>query len=304
MAPIDLANPPAIIKPTPPKGWEYKDGVLRKKHKTKKANFLLNPYVLAPGTQELMMVGSIDFATGDYLGIVDRNTSGTSPQKLTFSMWLKRDSFGSGDNLFGHAFEFDDEGSPVQAPGLFADHATTSNELDIEIGNEDTGNPNYKESYSDPIGSDSNWMHLVWLVDTTATNVADRIILYKNNSEITPAATAGVTQNDTFSDLLQDGNDDWYIGALYTESGVLAEWDGHIADFIAVFGQALSPSNFGYDNGGTWSWKDPVITYGPDDFRINPQDDTEIGKDQTGNGYDFTLNGLDSSNFSTDVPPV
>lgn len=84
-----------------------------------------------------------------------------------------------------------------------------------------------------------------------------------------------------------------------------AFFEGKLSDLIVVEGQSLAPDNFGFDDGGTWKWKDYEGVFGDHGFRINPQDSSEIGTDQSGNGNDFTLNNMGTGNFdSGDTPPT
>ena len=78
-----------------------------------------------------------------------------------------------------------------------------------------------------------------------------------------------------------------------------ATFAGQIAEFIWIDGSAISLSSV-YDSG---SPVDPSgLTFGDDGCHLNFADSSDLGKDVSGNGNDFTLTNIDASNQSTNVP--
>lgn len=76
-------------------------------------------------------------------------------------------------------------------------------------------------------------------------------------------------------------------------------FNGNMAEFVFIDGQALDPTSFA-DAG---SPKDPSgLTFGDNGFYLNFSNSSDLGEDASGNGNDWTLNNIDSSNQSTNVP--
>ena len=141
----------------------------------------------------------------------------------------------------------------------------------------------------------AQWYHICIGVDTDAS---DKVLFYVDGTE---EGNDGYTKvGDT--EMFENGGE-VSIGRshVFADDYISAK----IADFIVVEGQQLAATDFGYDNGGTWSWKDYAGSFGTHGFRVNPQNSSQIGTDQSGNGYSFTLNNMDTSNFDgADFPPT
>jgi hypothetical protein len=80
--------------------------------------------------------------------------------------------------------------------------------------------------------------------------------------------------------------------------------NGLLAEFVFIDGQDLTPTSFAYNNGGTWSAKDPSgLTFGNNGFYLKFANSGNMGEDSSSNGNDWTLNSVDASNQSANVPP-
>ena len=74
-----------------------------------------------------------------------------------------------------------------------------------------------------------------------------------------------------------------------------------IADYIWVDNQLLTPTSFGYDNAGTWSWQDFTGSFsGSTDVRLLFGNAGNLGQATVGN--DWTVNGSPTQETS-DLPP-
>jgi len=249
--------------------------------------------VVPPVGVSLDMAGSIVFNGSDeYLRIGSFSSSSPDQKTFTISLWAKRDNTSS-DEVW-----FDMRNGGSSRFQIFYDDV--DDQLALVSYNGSTFDISYGKTNE---VVDTQWQHWVYAVDTTQATEADRVKQYLDGVEIVPAGgTSDLPSQNTDLDIFNNG-DSVRIGDTNSESDL--KYDGRLADFIVVEGQALSPSNFGYDNSGTWSWKNYTGSYGSHGFRINPQNSGEIGDDQSGNGYDFTLNNMGSSNFdSSDKPPV
>ena len=83
----------------------------------------------------------------------------------------------------------------------------------------------------------------------------------------------------------------------------LLRFDGYLAEFYCVDGQALAPTDFGeYNDDGVWVPKQYAGTYGTNGFYITGEDSADLGADYSGNGNDFTSSGLTASSQVLDTP--
>ena len=108
-----------------------------------------------------------------------------------------------------------------------------------------------------------------------------------------------MSQNSNLSPL--DDTISFGVGNYPAESQYM---NGCMAEFIAVYGQALTPSSFGATNPVTNIWE-PIAytgTYGTNGFKLNFSDSSNLGDDTSGNGNDFTVTNLTSVDQSTDTP--
>jgi hypothetical protein len=78
-------------------------------------------------------------------------------------------------------------------------------------------------------------------------------------------------------------------------------FEGYIASVRCVDGEALDPTTFGrYNAQGVWVPVEPQgLTYGNNGFHLTFEDPSNIGKDYSGNGNDFTATGFEVGNQSS-----
>lgn len=139
----------------------------------------------------------------------------------------------------------------------------------------------------------NQWMHLCIAFDGTESG-RDIMKMYLDNNEENEgsrydrATTAKVFAN----------------GARVRIGFGLTDYvDGRIADLILIEGLALTPTDVNYDSVDGGKWKDYTGAFGTHGFRLNPQSSSEMGTDKSGNGYDFSLNNMDGSNFDASQAP-
>ena len=276
-----LPSKPAIIRPA--------KELLRP---AKQASFVPGMFPAgAVAAKGLSLKGSIVFNGSDELLSLSSFSSSTPNQKTyTCSLWQKTDTVATGLYFLLH----------------WRTDASNFSGVLYNDGSDDSINTDSRISSTQLLEYDpgavvvSTWANFIVAVDTTQATAANRCRIYKDGSELTTVESTTPAQNTDLFIFTNSSNIG--IGANSVGSGF---FDGRLADIIVVEGQQLTPSDFGYDNGGTWSWKDYTGTYGTHGLRINPQNSSEIGTDKSGNGYNFTLNNMDASNFdSGDLPPV
>ena len=100
-----------------------------------------------------------------------------------------------------------------------------------------------------------------------------------------------------------------YVNGVSVASGnaisagtIGASCELYLAAFYFIDGEALlEPTTFGrYNSQGVWVPVDPDgITYGSNGFKLTFEDPSNIGKDYSGNGNDFTATGFEVGNQSS-----
>lgn len=146
--------------------------------------------------------------------------------------------------------------------------------------------------YRDP----SAWYHVVVAVDTTQATSTDRVKMYVNGTQITSFGTA------TYPSLNFDGFINSAVSHLIGD-GVNGPFDGYLAEYHFIDGQALDPTSFGETNSdGVWVPIEYTGSYGTNGFYITGADSADLGADDSGNGNDFTSSGLTTTDQMLDTP--
>jgi hypothetical protein len=157
----------------------------------------------------------------------------------------------------------------------------------------------------------SAWYHIVVVLDTTQATNTNRLKLYVNGVQVTSFSSS------LYPSLNFDGsfnsNIAQYIGAWLNAT---AYSDGYLTEIQFIDGQALTPSSFGETDTTTGVWKPKKYTgtYGTNGFYLNFSDNssntaTTIGKDNSGNGNNWTPNNISVTSGVTydsmiDVPTL
>jgi hypothetical protein len=202
-------------------------------------------------------------------------------QIFTISVWLKRGTLGSDYKILS-AYSADSDS------GLFDLRFSSANVL--YIGNWNTGLTT-TAVFRDP----SAWYHIVVAVDTTQATGSNRIKAYVNGVQYTLNGTA-FDQNVTTP---WNNNVTQNIGRQARTSD--GYFDGYMAEFYNVDGQALTPSSFGETDTTTGVWKPKAYTgtYGTNGFYLKFSDiattsgsNAGLGKDFSGNANYWTTNNI------------
>jgi len=144
-----------------------------------------------------------------------------------------------------------------------------------------------------------SWYHVLVAVDTDNGTQADRVKVYLNNASKSLSGTLSPSGQSTYINDTKVHNMGSYI------NGNLAGY-GYLAEHYVIDGYALTPSSFGQlspADGTTWVPKQPTgLTYGTCGTYVNFSNSAAMGTDSSGNGNNFSLVGIDSSNQSTFTP--
>ena len=150
------------------------------------------------------------------------------------------------------------------------------------------------EVFRDP----SAWYHLVLAWDTTQSTEADRIKIYINGSQITSFDTAAYPSLN-YEEPYINNNIQQDIGRAATAD---KGYDGYMAEVHFVDGSALSPTSFGETKSGIWIPKKYTGSHGTNGYHLDFADGSALGDDESGNGNDFTPNGLAATDVMLDSP--
>ena len=195
-------------------------------------------------TKSCMFDGSPDYLHKTF-------SSDGNRKKFTISVWFKR------SNLGGQNF--------ITSTG-----ASASNRLHIGLESDNTINVEAKTSGSDDLylrtsrtfEDTSKWYHLLLAVDSTATSGADseKAKLYIDGELVTSDDLQSPKYPGDNDNLQWNAGQEHMIGKrTYTSS---SEFNGYLAEFNNIDGQALLPANFGETDTSTGRWiPSPVTPY-------------------------------------------
>jgi len=170
---------------------------------------------------------------------------------------------------------------------------------DTLVFNLDDGSGGVLES-SQLLRDPSAWLHILVAVDTTSGTASNRIKLFLNGSQITSFATE--TYPSQNYDCKLNNNIETFIGQSSANNHY---YDGYMAEFVFIDGQALDPTSFGEFDTDTPSVFKPKnvsgLTFGTNGFYLDFENSGSLGADVSGNGNNFTVNNLTSVDQSTDT---
>ena len=229
-------------------------------------------------------------------------TSATNLKIQTFSVWVKRGSLSSTQYVFSG---YDNISSGAAYLVFQAD-----NTIRLAFDPNGTSFITTTQLFRDP----SAWYHIVLAVDTTQATAANRIKLYVNGVQVTAVAGTypGLNVNSQFGLTTINNN----IGTLLATSN---SFDGYLAEFNFIDGQALTPSSFGSTSAttGVWQFARYTGTYGTNGFYLPFTDNSALttasnaglGKDFSGNANYWVTNNISITAGATydsmiDVPTL
>ena len=216
---------------------------------------------------------------------------------FTLSFWVKRSKFGS-DPMFICEFGETDYNQTGRTYLRFDD-----DQLQMGAGN------TYWFKTERLFRDASAWYHIVLAVDTTDGTAGDRHKVYVNGVRETDWDTVtNPTQNLTHAFSL---NENHSIGRSHVDNG--SYFDGYMAEFHAVGGAQLAPTEFGEFDSASGIWKPIEYTgtsgtgstgWGTNGWYLDFADSDNLGDDEKSGGtvLDFTENGIAATNQTTDSP--
>ena len=237
-----------------------------------------------------------DDGSNDYLNA----TLGTGGNSKTFtvSFWFKlglipsgnsMNTIGTGvDNTNDFMIGFSYDTSRTTGIHILARNGSSTKVIDVQT------NKKFRDL--------SAWYHAVIAIDTTQSTSSDRVKIYINGSQETSLLTSTYPDQDT--ELRWNSANIHYVGTT-RDNQTSATYDGYLAEVVNVDGQALDPTSFGEFDSTTGIWKPKKIgqiaNAGTNSFYLNFKDSSNVGKDESGLGNNFTVNNLTSIDQSTDT---
>ena len=219
-------------------------------------------------------------------GYLTRTPTSTGNRKIwTWSGWVKRTRLDNNDYIFTCTSQSGNDG--IAALYWKSGNNKLQFYFDTDGSNPygDVNNRDYRD-----VGS---WYHIVWQVD--ASNTTHRIWVNGVEENI----TGGQPPNYSYA-----MNRSGYVQTMGTQG-----WDGntnrahmYFAECHYSDGYKYEASDFGEINSetGVWSPKKVAINYGTNGFYLNFSDNSNntaatLGKDYSGNGNNWTPNGISVS---------
>ena len=228
------------------------------------------------------------------------NSSSVTNNKIfTYSLWVKRGSFGVTSSLLAG-----DNSTAIHYFG-YGNSSIAADTLEFYDGQTAAWKIQTNAVYRDP----SAYYHVILSVDTTQATAANRVRIYVNGVECSYATATYPAQNTVPN--INVASMPLYIGRRSNVS----QWylDGYLTEINFIDGQALTPNSFGtFNSYGVWQ---PITyggSYGTNGFYLpftNTTSTTTLGYDFSPNGNNWTTNNISLTagttyDSMTDVPTL
>mgnify|MGYP003110882299 FL=1 len=230
-----------------------------------------------------------DDGSSDYLSITPGSSSNT--KKWTFSCWIKLGNIKNSFHSIFSAFT----GSTDQYNAVALDSSNRVVFVTMDEGSGGVMNIISNAMLRDP----SAWYHIVTAYDSAQATDTNRVKGYINGTQVTSFSTSNYPAQDKTTYI--NSNNQHNIGKRWNAN----YYDGYMAEVVFIDGQALDPTSFGETDSATGIWKPKKIgqiaNAGSNSFYLNFKDSSNLGKDESGNSNNFTVNNLTSIDQATDT---
>jgi hypothetical protein len=149
----------------------------------------------------------------------------------------------------------------------------------------------------------SAWYHILVACDTTQATASNRLKIYVNGVEETAyntdnRASFALNHETAFN---ASGAIETF-GCIYSTTYAGFE-SVYATQIVKIDGQALDPTSFGEFKNGIWVPKNlSSLTWGNNGFWLDFSNSGALGTDSSGNGNNWTVSGLTSSDQMIDTP--
>ena len=219
------------------------------------------------------------------------SSAGTSNQKFTMSLWIKKSSTDSAVRRLIELYN----SSSYYVSLRFRDDDSSK----LDFYSESNGSA--RNLRTNRLFRDSSaWYHIVLAVDTTLATADDRMKIYVNGVQETSfSARTNPSLNENLN-FNNSGNGQYVGRAVGTETDRM--FDGIMAHVHFIDGTAYDADDFGQTESSSGIWKpksSPSVTYGTNGFFLKFQDSSALGDDSSGNTNDFTMSGTGTQTLDT-----
>jgi hypothetical protein len=195
----------------------------------------------------------------------------TDKKKNTVSFWVKRSALNvtAGEPIM--FYNNGGRGGNINFSGSGAGGSSANDDLVISNRNATTGVGDYTVRTRAIFREAQNWNHVVISTDTTQSVASDRIKIYYNGVRITDINTGDTAYPalNYESTAFLGGNAASHFIGFGQPDGSNQWFDGYLAEFRFIDGQALEPSSFGnFDVDGSWQAKAYTGTFGSNGFYL------------------------------------
>ena len=214
----------------------------------------------------------------------------TSRKIFTVSLWFKRTSLGSTQNLFGN-------GTGTNTDGFGLIDFLSDDRLRV-TETPDYATSNYDVYTSRKFRDTSAWYHVVVAMDTTQATASNRIKIYTNGQLETSLDTASYPSLNLDTKITL--NNSHIIGRRVNSA--TDYFNGNMAHYHFIDGTAYDASTFGETDADSGIWKpktSPSVTYGTNGFFLKFGNSASLGTDSSGNANNFTLSGSGTQTLDT-----
>jgi len=221
--------------------------------------------------------------------VVTPSSSGTNAgKKYTLSAWVKLGNIGVDKTIWSCS---SDTYIYISGAGV------------ITCNFRRNGSTNYEYGSSRKLRDPSAWYHIVLRVDTTDSTDADKVQVYVNNQEDTPATTTYQNMADDYETGANVSGVEQRIG-VYSDGSL--DFDGYMCELMMVDNQSLAPTEFGeYDEDTPTVWKPKDISgisVGTNGYYLDFEDSSNLGNNAAGSGSaDLTETNLAATDQSLDT---
>ena len=221
--------------------------------------------------------------------VVTPSSSGTNAGKIyTLSAWVKFGNIGVDKTIWSCS---SDTYIYISGAGV------------ITCNFRRNGSTNYEYGSSKKLKDPTAWYHIVLRVDTTDSTDADKVQVYVNGVEDTPATTTYQNMADDYETGANVSGVEQRIG-VYSDGSL--DFDGYMCEVMMVDNQSLAPTEFGeYDGDSPTIWKPKDISgisVGTNGYYLDFEDSSNLGNNAAGSGSaDLTESNLAATDQSTDT---
>ena len=238
------------------------------------------------------VANSCRFNDGDSAFLSKTLGTGTNTTKLTVSVWIKRSTLGTEQQIFE---TWNDNNNRFD---ILFKSSTDQLEIQNTLSGSTTINLKTNRVFRDP----SAWMNIVVIVDSTQSTASNRVKLYINGTQETSFATETYLNEDANLALGTSSYTN-FIGKYSSSGGNF--FDGYMCEVVYLDGTAASIGDLGeFDEDSPRIWKPKDVsglTFGTNGFYLDFEDSSNLGNDANG-GTDLTEVNLAATDSSTDTP--